>query len=235
MTRSRKLLAAVGMLLVLALAGCVRFQADLRVDDQNLIDGDIVVAVITTDEPDSADNARDAVANIEAQLLAGLSGAKGVTEEPYEQDDYVGTRFTLEDTPMDALDGGDADGALRLTREGDVFEFTGTLDFTPDDEPLDGEDVQGDPADSNISVAISFPGEILEHNGKLEGNKVTWTTTLEGSVDMEARASAIPNGPPAWLWAIAAVAAVLIALAVVIVVMRRRREPARNPIDPAAG
>jgi hypothetical protein len=225
MTRSRTLLAALGMLLMLALSGCVRFQADLRVDDRNLIDGDIVVAVITTDEPDSADNARDSVAEIEGQLLAGLSGAEGVSEEPYEQDDYVGTRFTLNDTPIEALDGGDADGALRLTRDGDEFAFSGTLDFTPDDEPLDGDDVQGDPADSNISVAISFPGEVLEHNGELNGNQVTWTTTLEGSVDMEARASAIPNGPPVWVWIVAAGAALLIAIAIIIAVVRMRRRP----------
>ncbi len=230
MTRTRNnrrtwSLAALGMLLVLALAGCVRFQADLSVDEQNRLDGDIVVAVITTDEPGSADNARDSVEEIEGQLLAGLSGAEGVTEEPYEQDDYVGTRFTLEDTPIDALDGGDADGALRLTRSGDVFEFSGRLDFTPDDEPLGGDDVQGDVEDSNISVAVSFPGDVLEHNGELSGNEVTWTTTLEGSVDMEARASAIPNGPPGWVWIVAAGAALLIAVAIVLVVMRVRRQP----------
>jgi hypothetical protein len=235
MTRSRTLplkrgLAVLGMLLVLALSGCVRFQADLRVDDRNLIDGDILVAVITTDEPGSADNARESVDEIEAQLLGGLSGAEGVSEEPYEQDDYVGTRFTLNDTPIEALDGGDADGALRLTREGDEFAFSGTLDFTPDDEPIDGEDVQGDPQDSDISVAISFPGEVLEHNGQLAGNQVTWTTTLEGSVDMEARASAIPNGPPAWVWAVAAGAALLIAAVIVFVVVRMRRRPAANPM-----
>ena len=51
MTRSRKILAPLGMLLVLALAGCVRFQADLKVSPDNTLDGDIVVAVITNDEP----------------------------------------------------------------------------------------------------------------------------------------------------------------------------------------
>ncbi|MEO5920431.1 MAG: hypothetical protein ABIQ01_04735 [Pseudolysinimonas sp.] len=234
MTRSRTKrrtwgVAALGMLLVLALAGCVRFQADLNVSDHDTLDGNIVVAIITTDEPGSADNAREGVANIEAQLLAGLRGADGVTAEPYEQDDYVGTRFTLKETPIDALDGGDADGALHLTRSGDVYEFSGRLDFTPDDEPLDGEDVQGDPADSNLTVAISFPGDVLEHNGELSGTKVTWTTTLEGSVDMEARASAIPNGLPAWLWLIVVLAVLLIAAAVIIVLVRRRRASTDSP------
>jgi hypothetical protein len=216
------------MLLVLALAGCVRFQADMSVDEQNRLDGNIVVAVITTDDPGSADNARDAAADIETRLLPNLRGADGVKAEAYEQDDYVGTRFSLDDTPIDALAGG-ADGALTLTREGDEFDFAGTLDFTPGTEPEPGEEVDGDPGDSDITVAISFPGEVLEHNGQLSGNQVTWTTTLEGSVDMHARASAIPSGPPAWLWAIAVGAALLIALAVVIVIVRlRRRAPAMN-------
>ena len=230
MTRSRKILAALGMLLVLALAGCVRFQADLRVSPEDTLDGDIVVAVITNDEPDSADKARDAADDIEARLLPALRGADGVTATPYEQDDYVGTRFSLAGTPIDALNGGGSEGALTLTRAGDEYDFTGTLDFTPDSEPTPGEEVDGDPGDADIAVSIAFPGEVLEHNGELQGTSVTWTTTLEGSVDMHARASAVPSGPPAWLWAIAAGAALLIALAVIVVVIRlRRRAPANTP------
>lgn len=229
MTRSRKILAALGMLLVLALAGCVRFQADLSVSDHDTLDGDIVVAVITNDEPDSADNARDAAADIEAQLLPGLRGSDGVTATPYEEDDYVGTRFSLAGTPIDALSGG-TDGALSLTREGDDYVFSGKLDFTPGEEPTTGEEVDGDAGDSDITVAISFPGEVIEHNGEISGNKVTWATTLEGSVDMEARASAIPSGPPAWLWAVVAGAALLIVAALIGMIVRlRRRAPTTSP------
>jgi hypothetical protein len=222
-------LAALGMLVVLALAGCVRFQADLNVSDHDTLDGNIVVAVITTDEAGSADNARDVAAGIEARLLPGLRGSDGVTATPYEQDDYVGTRFALADTPIDALNGGTT-GALSLTREGDEYVFSGTLDFTPGEEPPTGAQVDGDPGDSDITVGISFPGDVLEHNGELNGNQVTWATTLEGSVDMEARASAIPSGPPAWIWAIAVLAVLLVAAAVIIVIVRRRRLPATPPL-----
>jgi hypothetical protein len=227
MTRSRKILALLGMMLVLALAGCVRFQADLSVDADNTLDGDIVVAVVSDHEPGSDDNARENADKIEAQLLPALRGANGVTAESYEQDDYLGTRFTLTDTPIDALNGGDADGALTLVRTGDEFEFTGTLDFTPDDAELDDEEVEGDPADSGITVAISFPGEVLEHNGQLDGTKVTWSTTLEGSVEMHAVASAERSGPP--LGAVVAivvgaiVAVLLIALLILVLIRRRQR------------
>lgn len=237
MTRSQRILAAVGTALAvtLALAGCVRFQADLSVDDANRLDGDIVVAVITNDEPGSADQARESSAEIETQLLPALRGADGVTAQPYEQDDYVGTRFTLADTPMQALDGGDADGALRLTREGDVFTFTGRLDFTPDDTPDAGTDgtsgtgapeTPADPGDGGIEVRMTFPGEVIEHDGELSGTTVTWSTSLEGAVDMRATASAIPSCPPMWVWLVAAGAALLIVLVTGFVLIRTRRRAA---------
>ena len=226
MTRSRKILALVGAVLVLALAGCVRFQADLSVDENDLLDGDIIVAVITDpDDPASEGDAMDAVADIEGQLLPELRGSDGVTAESYTDDDCVGTKFSLRDTPIEALNGADADGALTLTRLDDEFEFTGTLDFTPDDEQLP-EDAPSDPGDGGIEVSITFPGEVLEHNGELTGTTVTWSISLEDSVTMQARASAIPTGAPLWLWGAAAVAALLIALAVIIVVGRRRKRVA---------
>lgn len=219
MTRSRKILALLGMTLVLLLAGCVRFQADLSVDADDTLDGDIVVAVVSDHEPGSDDNARENADRIEAQLLPALRGANGVKAEAYEQDDYLGTRFTLTDTPIDALAGGQQ-GALSLTRSGDTFEFSGTLDFTPGDEPTQES---GDPTDSGIEVSISFPGEVLEHNGELSGTKVTWTTTLEGSVDMHATASATPSGPPAWVFAIAGGAVLVVVVVIVLLVVRGRR------------
>jgi hypothetical protein len=225
MTRSRKILALLGMMLVLALAGCVRFQADLSVDDRSLLDGDIVVAVITNDEPESATNARDAAADIEARLLPALRGSDGVTATPYEQDDYVGTRFSLDNTPLAALDGGGSEGALRLSRTGDQYEFSGTLDFTPGEETENAE-VDGDPGDSDISVSIGFPGEVLDHNGELDGTRVTWTTTLEGSVDMHATASAV--APPVSVQQVLLIlAAIVLPLAVIVLVavllVRRHR------------
>jgi hypothetical protein len=219
MTGSRKIMALLGAMLVLLLAGCVRFQADLSVAEDDTLDGDIVVAVVSDHEPGSDDNARENAGKIEAQLLPALRGATGVTAEVYEQDDYLGTRFTLSDTPIEALAGGE-NGALSLTRSGDRFEFSGTLDFTPGDEPA--EDT-GDPADSGIEVSISFPGDVLDHNGELSGNTVTWTTTLEGSVDMHATASAIPSGPPAWVFAVAGGAVLVVVVVIVLLVVRGRR------------
>jgi hypothetical protein len=185
-----------------------------------------VVAVITDDSAGSADKARDAAADIEAQLLPGLRGSDGVTAKPYEQDDYVGTRFTLDDTPIEALSSNDQDHAISLTRAGDRFLFSGVMDFTPGDDS-GAETVEGDPSDADIRFSMHFPGEVTVHNGQLDGTTVTWTTTLKGSIEMRATASAVPApwSPPVGL--IVAIVALVVAagaiVALVVVRGRRRR------------
>jgi hypothetical protein len=232
MTRSRKILAVLGMLLVLALAGCVRFQADLKLNPDDTVNGSIIVAVVSEDDDASREEASAGATRIAEALLPGLRGADGVTASAYDQDQYVGTKFDMSNTPIDAFSGGGSEGALTLTREGSEFAFTGTLDFTPDD----GE-TQIDPDDdtSNITVAVTFPGEVSEHNGELSGTTVTWSGTLESKIDMQARGAAVSSGPPAWAWIAAAAATLLIVVAIVIVVVRSRRTAASSPPATPAG
>lgn len=219
MTRRRSALIALAALVVLALSGCVRFQADLSVTPNDTVNGSIIVAVVVGDEDDSRQVAEDASARIESELLSAVSGAPGVERTVYDQDGYLGSKFTFRDTPLSAFDGGGSEGSLTLQREGDEFVFSGQLDFTPDD---DVTDVAEDDDTSNITIAISFPGAVTETNGEVSGNTVRWESSYEARIDMTARASAIPNGPPAWVWPVAGGASLLLALVVVVVVVRRR-------------
>ncbi len=109
---------------------------------------------------------------------------------------------------------------MRLTREGDEFVFEGLLDFTPDD----GQ-VEADPDDdtSNITVKITFPGEVTEHNGELSGRTVSWSATPESRVEMSARGGAIAVGPPAWVPIVVLVVGALVIAAVAVVVILRVR------------
>lgn len=227
MSRSRKILALLGMVLVLALAGCVRFQADLSVDDHDLLNGSIVVAVITNDEPGAAEHAKAQAADIEDQLLPGVRVSDGVTAEPYAEDDYVGTRFTLKDTPLQVLQIGDQDHGIYLAHTGDRFIFSGVLDFTPGDDS-GPTPAPGDPKDADIRVSMHFPGEITTTNGEVDGTTVTWTTTLEGKVEMRAIASAIPSVfVPSPALIIGGVVAVALLVGVITLWVRRyRRESA---------
>lgn len=75
MTKRRSAFIAAAALLVLALSGCVRFQADLTVTPDDTVNGSLIIAVVVGDESDSRDTAEDAAERIEEELLAGVRGA----------------------------------------------------------------------------------------------------------------------------------------------------------------
>ena len=223
MRRTRVVSALVAAAAILLLSGCVRFQAQLTVTPQNTLNGDIVVASIVGDGDSAKDDAKARAESIENQLLPNLSGAVGVTRTDYDEDGYAGSRLTLSNTPIEAIGSDSADGSLSLTRDGDTFVFDGVINFTPDsDEEPDGAD------DSNIEVAITFPGAVSEHNGALDGTRVSWNTSYEGSLEMHAVAGTEPVGPSPWLLALA-VLAIIAVIAIVVVVSRKRPRPVDAP------
>lgn len=217
MRRTRVVSALIAVAAILLLSGCVRFQADLTVTPQNTLNGDIVVASIVGDGDSAKDDAKDRAESIANELLPNLSGAVGVTRTDYDEDGYAGSRFTLNNTPLEAINSDTEDGSLSLRRDGSTFVFDGAINFTPDsdEEPAEGAD------ESGIEVTITFPGAVSEHNGALEGTRVSWNTSYEGSLDMHAIASAEPVGPPVWIWALAGLAVIGV-IAIAIGVSRRR-------------
>ena len=219
-TSRRTLAVALAGVLVLLLSGCVRFQAQLSFNPDDTVDGSIVVAVVLSDEDDAKTQAAASVEQIEAQLLAGLRGETGVRASEYDQDGYFGTRFDLDDTPLTAFSGGGNEGKLALSRDGDEYVFSGLLDFTPDD----GQDaVEPEDDTTNITISVTFPGTVTEHNGELSGTTVSWKASVESKIEMDARGSVTPNGPPAWVIIVSALAGLAIVVAVLLVVLRRTR------------
>ena len=228
-------LLAIGVL-VLALAGCVRFQAELTVAPANTVDGTIVVAVLNSDDSDEGrESARASADEVATGLLGDLKNAAGVAVTDYESDDdYVGYELRLTAVPFEAFSGTDPD-SLHFAREGEEIVFTGALDFT--DQASDtGDDGDGD--DSNLTVSITFPGAVSQHNGELSGTTVSWSTPLEERVEMSAR-SAATGGGGFPLGLIAGIGGGLLLLAVIVVVLvlvlrSRRAAPAVAPQDAAA-
>lgn len=214
MRNKKSALAALAVLVVVALSGCVRFQAELTVSPNDTVNGTIVAAALVGDEADSREQAESIATQIEEQLLPGLRGAPGVTATVYDEDDHLGTRFSFTDTPLYAF----SSESFSLTRDGEEFVFSGALDFTPEQDDVAPE---SDADTSNITVSITFPGAVEESNGKVSGNTVSWSTTYEQSIVMDARGSAVSSGPPVWLIVVGGVGAVL-ALAVVIAVAIKR-------------
>ncbi len=232
MRKSRIAGAIIAAAAIVLLSGCVNFQAHLTVMPDNTLHGDIVVASVVGDGPNAKAEADDRAKAIEQNLLPDLAGADGVTRNAYDEDGYVGSRFSLNGTPLSAINSEGAEGSLQLARDGDDFEFTGKLDFTPD-----SDDVPEDADTSNIQISITFPGTVTEHNGTLNGTTVTWNTSYEGSLDMHAEASAEPADPPVWMWVLIGLGILAIAAVIVTaVVMSNRRTadaaPDGGPVPP---
>ncbi|MEO7146514.1 MAG: hypothetical protein ABIW81_01915 [Terrimesophilobacter sp.] len=223
MRKSRTTGALIAIAAILLLSGCVRFQAHLTVTPENTLNGDIVVASIVGDADNAKNDAKDRAVAIEKKLLPNLSGADGVTRSDYDSDGYAGSRFSLSNTPLEAINSNSDNGSLSLKRDGDTFMFDGTVNFTPNSDQAPPKNADK----SNIEVAITFPGTVTKHNGKLEGTRVSWNTSYEGSLDMHAVASAEPVGPPAWVWVlVGAGILVTIAIMVIVVVATKRRRTA---------
>lgn len=217
---------AVGAL-VLALAGCVRFQADLKLNSDNTVDGSIVVAVAVADEADeSRATARAQVADIESQLLGSLRDATGVSTSEYEQDGYLGSRLEFDDVALDAFSGQKPE-SLTITRDDGDYLFSGVIDFSAQSIP---SDEGGGDDESNLTVRVTFPGEVSDHNGDLAGTTVSWSTAIDQRLEMSARGAAAPAGPPVLVFVLVG-AGVLVAAAAIAValVLRSRRAKTAGP------
>lgn len=213
--------ALIATAALLLLSGCVRFQAHITVTPDNTLNGDIVVATVVGDGANAKEDAKDRAADIEMKMLPNLSSAAGVTRSDYDSDGYAGTKFSLNNTPLDAINSESDNGSLNLKREGETFVFDGSINFTSDSTEAPPKDAD----ESNIEIALSFPGEVTDHNGTLDGTRVTWNTSYEGSLDMHAVASAEPVGPPVWIWVVAGIGglAVIAVIAIAVVTSNRKK------------
>lgn len=216
MSTSRILRIAAVATAALVLVGCGRFQVDLTVNEANTLDGSIVIAMTVGDEEGAEAQALSAAEGIEEQILPGLRSAPGVTHEEYDQDGYRGSRLILQGTPLSALS---ASEAFTLERQGDVFQFTGALDFMPDSEsPAESGDTAADDESSDVIVALRFPGTVTSHNGELSGTRVTWNTEWSGTLDMRATANAVGEDAPIWVWIVGGLLALLLFVGIIIAI-----------------
>jgi hypothetical protein len=139
------------LLLVLApaLIGCVRVRTSLTVSPDDRVSGQIVAAAKPRDDNDRG-----------PQLLNNLSFAQKVAVSDYDRDDYVGSQavfsdLTFAEVPQLAGMNRDAAGVdISLRRAGDLVILEGRVDLTSLSDP-----------DADVSLSVSFPGEVTSTNG----------------------------------------------------------------------
>ncbi|MFV2143750.1 LppM family (lipo)protein [Isoptericola sp. G70] len=221
------LLAAVGLF---ALAGCMKVDMDMTLSDDDTVSGSLTMAF--SDELAST-------MGMDPQELWDQAGGEiasdlpeGATQEPYADGEYTGTTMTFSDMPIDELSGAGTE-ELSITREGDEYVIQGTMDMTDDTGQL--ESLPGGVAESfDVRLAVTFPGEITDTNGTVDGSTVEWRPAMGESTEIFARGEAgggFGSGFPWWIVGVVVGLAVIALVAVLVV--RNNRRPGTAPAGTA--
>jgi hypothetical protein len=209
--------------LATALAGCLKVDMSLEINDDDSIDGHVIMAFgdelaqLTGQDPETL------AQQFEDDVME--DAPEGVTQEPYEDDEFQGTRLVLDGVALEEFDVGE-DETFSIVHEGNEYRVNGVLDMTGAEEfgDLSGEEQEliDRFADSmDVRVAITFPGDVIEHNGELEGRTVTWTPEFGETLDVQARAE--DSAGSSFPWWIVGVGAALVAVAAMVLLALRRR------------
>jgi hypothetical protein len=187
--RSATLLAGLTVLL----AGCLKLDMALTISPDDTVDGEMVFAVnkeLLELTGQSVDDLLDGT--------AVPDDVPGATQEPYEDDRFVGTRVVFEDVALEDMQEGSDPDSLSIERTGDTYEVNGVMDLAADDAELEGnpfEDQLTEAFDTaELRIAITFPGEVLETNGQVDGTTVTWEPVFGERTELQAVASASGDG-----------------------------------------
>ena len=217
-------IVAVGLLASL-MSACLKLDMNLQVSPDNTVSGTVVFAV----QKQLLELAGGSVDDLVGQAPLP-SDAPGVTVTDYEDDTFAGKQFTFDAVPLETFSG-DTEGELQITREGDVFHVSGSLDLSSGLSGATG--VSGfDPTTflqgAELKIQITFPGAVSDANGQIAGNTVTWVPEIGKRLDLQATASAIESGGSSSLTLLLIIGAVVVVLAIVAVVVmsRRRKQPA---------
>ncbi|MDM4719672.1 DUF3153 domain-containing protein [Micromonospora sp. WMMA1363] len=223
---------AVCLMLVVALSGGGgHLRAGLSIGDDDTVDGQVLLYF----DEDYLDEHK----NSEAALQVGFNNVVGQypalpsgTEKTYSKLGSYGVEIDYTDTPVLGF----SSDALMLTRDGNEYEFTFPVSSSAD---------HGESLDAlSIEISLTFPGRVLETNGTVNGNSVTWqyaaSDAKPGELTAVACASAAADACPeatdtdtgtgtdflGWGWWALAMGVVLLLGVVALVglgLLRRRR------------
>jgi hypothetical protein len=183
----RKIAALIGIALAsVGLSSCVKMDINLVVNKDATVSGYTIFA-FEKSLAAMAGNQQDSPAE-------GLinSDAKGVTVSQYNQDGFVGQKYTFENVPFSEFaKSKNSEDQLSFTRDGNQITVAGALDFTSGDDSSSGDPYSDALAKSlmasaQLDIAITFPGKIIKSTGKIseDGHTVSWKPVLGEKLDL---------------------------------------------------
>lgn len=218
-------LGLVALVSVIVLSGCVRMQMSLELNEDDTASGTYVFAL-----QEGLGESLGAATDSEAvdELFGMASGEiDGATVTEYNEDGFVGTQIEFEDQTFAELNLDSED--LKIIRDGDDYVVAGA--FQQSEAASMGEL----PADAEMTLAITFPGSIVEANGTVVGNTVTWD--LADAPDaLYARGGASADGGfPLLGWLAIGFVLLVVLAGVVLLIMGTRRSSPEVPEAEASG
>lgn len=184
MTRTLRILG-VATIATLALAGCLKTDAEFTIKENNTVDGTIYLAT----DKDNLDDASPTKTH-DADAEAGRYDNATVTH--WETDRWYGDRIDVASEPLSSFTGAADAWEIDIQRAGDQFIVSGPV---PDpDEAESRQNIQDE--DGSAMLVVHFPGPVQEHNGTLTDARTVEWDMLEMTEAPYARGLAfVPDEP----------------------------------------
>lgn len=217
----------------------MKVSAELTLKPNNTVDGTMILAMNRSLAQLTGQDPKALADELNKQILNGDNHPKSTRTEVYSDETFVGTKITFLDEPITTFndssaspsasptDGTSSSDDLKIVRDGDDFVVSGSFDATSSRAGLDtSTDMSAFANGAHLLFAITFPGEVKQHNGTLKGRTVTWTPKLGERVEMNARRSALGGfAIPVSVWAVGgAVVLALLGLLIAWLLNRGRRK-----------
>jgi len=219
--------------LALLLTGCLKLDMNLEIQADDTVNGSVVFAV----SKDVLELTGGSAEDLLGSDTPFPSDVEGVTTEEYDDGKFAGQKFNFDGLPISEFSDPADPESLQITRDGDTFKVTGVLDLSQGLSGATGA-TGGTGAQflesAEIRVAITFPGEIIDSNGQIDGNTVVWEPKFGERLDIQATGSAIESGGSSstLLYVLIGVGAVVvIAIIAALVMGRKKKGPAVPPVE----
>ncbi|WP_415645769.1 LppM family (lipo)protein [Stackebrandtia soli] len=177
--------AAVLLTALLFLSGCLKIDMTVTVNPDDTVDGSVTAAV----DRDAIDViGRPEVDEFVDSLTEDVPGA--YRSEDYGDDRFEGRTTYFEDVPLDDFGTGaedrDDEAHIAIVHTDDEYRLDGRW-RVPDVDPDVATEFDPEVLDAaEFTVSVTFPGEVVSHNGELSGTTVTWKLRPGSDNDLRA-------------------------------------------------
>jgi hypothetical protein len=220
-------LSVVAMASVVLLTGCFKLDMSLELQSNNTVDGSVIIAIARDQAPllGGEDAIRQSLKADSNRLFSDAPSRGHYTQRDYEDEKWIGTEGLFSDVPIDEFaSNGSSGNQLSITRDGDEFVVDGTIDLSTGKGPAQLDSSTQSVVDgADIDISITFPGDVAQANGDIDGDTVTWHPRAGDVLDLTARGAATSGTDWMLIAAIAALVALVLIGVVLLVVVRRRQ------------